>query len=479
MDNEGVKLFLFVIGFFAGVGVTFWYIKAHAPDPELVSMIDQKVEVIGMVVKEPKHTAKNVQLTIESKQGRILVFADSHPVVRYGDVVKVAGKLRNPQAFVEESGNVFDYPSYLLKDNIHFTISYPTVSLVEAGQGNRVVQKLLAFKEAFVEHLEKAVPAPESSLLSGITIAGKAALDGGWEEKFKRAGVSHVVVLSGYNVTIVALVIMSVLGFLPVVPRFLIGIFSIMLFCIMAGGTSTIIRAGIMSSIFILARFSKRTPYANRILALACLLMVAFNPYILMYDPSFILSALATFGLINVTPLVASRFKNMKEMGGLKEIFCSTLAVEIFITPYIVYSMGQVSLVGLVVNLLILIFIPLTMFAGFAVGFLGFVGTASTKIPALISYVLLNYELKIVDFFAGLPFALKTFNHPTIVFPLIFYSTSLILFLKHQAKLETSFENVSPHSPSLDWQRMLPHTFSSPMEEHRAYMSVPTYPTPK
>ncbi len=155
--------------------------------------------------------------------------------------------------------------------------------------------------------MDKTVPYPESALLQGITVAGSRALPTQIKNDFKIAGVSHIVVLSGYNVTIIALVVMTLLSSFPRAISFSGGTIAILAFCILAGGTTTIIRAGIMSFLFLFARFVRRKADPNRLLFIAGTLMVIQNPLIILFDESFHLSFLATFALINVSPIIKNK----------------------------------------------------------------------------------------------------------------------------------------------------------------------------
>jgi len=101
--------------------------------------------------------------------------------------------------------------------------------------------------------------------------------------------------------------------------------------------------------------------------------MVFHNPNILLYDPSFQLSFLATVGLIYVSPKIEHIFRFIPKKSGMREIVGATIGTQIFILPFLVYLVGQISLVSLPVNILILPFIPITMLFGFITGMLGYV----------------------------------------------------------------------------------------------------------
>ncbi|HEY4478319.1 MAG TPA: ComEC/Rec2 family competence protein, partial [Candidatus Paceibacterota bacterium] len=142
-----------------------------------------------------------------------------------------------------------------------------------------------------------------------------------------------------------------------------------------------------------------------RALFLAAILMLIHNPSILLHDPSFQLSFLATLGLIILASPIENRISFITERLGIRSLIASTLATQIFISPFILYIMGQISIIGIVVNIIVLPFIPITMLFISITGFLGFISYFLSQLTSFISYILLSYELFIVQYFARLPFA--------------------------------------------------------------------------
>ncbi|MEK7147475.1 MAG: ComEC/Rec2 family competence protein, partial [Patescibacteria group bacterium] len=104
-----------------------------------------------------------------------------------------------------------------------------------------------------------------------------------WLEKFRTVGVIHIVVLSGYNITIVAEFIMRLLAFLPRAARLAGGALAIILFAVMTGGSATIVRASLMAILVVVARATGRIYGITRALLLAGFLMVLHNPKILVF----------------------------------------------------------------------------------------------------------------------------------------------------------------------------------------------------
>ncbi len=247
---------------------------------------------------------------------------------------------------------------------------------------------------------------PEASLLGGLILGAKEDMGKTLLEDFRKTGVIHIVVLSGYNLSLVAFFFMKIFAFLGLVTSSILGALSIVLFTVMTGASATIVRAAIMALLVILAKITGRTSEIIRALFVAAVIMLLFNPMLLLYSPSFQLSFLATLGLISLGPKIEEFIKFVPQTKlDFRGILAATLATQIFVLPLILYMMGSVSIVSPVVNLLILIIIPLTMFFGFLAVMFSIFTFSVASIFAFISFIFLAYTLKIVDIFADLPFA--------------------------------------------------------------------------
>lgn len=397
-STKSTVVFIFILLNLFLIGVIRFQLHEKANAPLFDHLLGKTVVFEGVVVAEPKEKSfyQEVIVKIEDahhpyRTQKILVQAPFYPRFAYGDRVSAKGKLKEAKDFKTDAGRMFPYKKFLAKEKIYYLLSTPTVTLIESGQGNPLKTRLFAAKDSFVSHIEKVIPWPESSLMSGMLIAGKAGLGAKLEDDFKEVGLIHIVVLSGYNVTIVAEAFIRSLSFLPRGVALASGAFGIVLFAIMAGGGSTIVRASIMALIALLGRQTGNMNGALRALFAAGLIMVLWNPLILRYDPSFHLSFMATFALITCTPLV----KRVIPWAG--EIVCSTLAVQIFLLPYLLWMNGSFAFVTFPANLLVLTFIPFTMLAGFLAAASSYISIELSYPFAMVAFVMLRYILRIVE----------------------------------------------------------------------------------
>src|SRR3989344_4772191 len=180
--------------------------NAHTLD----SLVGRTVNIKGIVIEEPdvRETYTNIVLEtkdVSQEQTRVMVRVLEHPSFRYGDEVEFVGKVVTPKNFTSgDKGKAFDYVAYLAKDDIHYQMYFPKLVAVSHDQGNIVREKLLAFKEALMKNIAHMIPEPEASLAGGILLGAKQSLGDELLQKFRETGVAHIVVLSGYNIAVVA-----------------------------------------------------------------------------------------------------------------------------------------------------------------------------------------------------------------------------------------------------------------------------------
>ena len=428
-NNWGIVISIFILIFCFGV-FRFQMVDVSASSI-FESQVGQKVSFSGIIVDEPDLRENNQKLTVEvlAPQGlaldslkarsstaktKILATVNFNEDFKYGDKVKFFGKLEKPENFITDQGKNFDYLNFLRKDGIFYVMNYVDIEIVSRGQGNKIKSALFFIKEKFLSKMNLVISHPESLLMGGLILGERSSFPQEMRQKFIDTGTIHIVALSGYNVTIVAEWIMKIFAFLPRNLGFGAGILGIFLFVLMAGGQSTAVRAGIMASLALIARATGRNYDVARALILAGVIMIALNPFLLRYDVSFQLSFLATVAVIFLVPKLEKYFLWVTPKFGLRDVATVTFSVYIFVLPFILYKMGNFSLVALFANVLILPFIPITMVFGFLTGFVGIIFSFFAVPVGYISYLFLHYELGVVNLLSRFPFA--SFSIPS--FPL-------------------------------------------------------------
>jgi competence protein ComEC len=471
-DNSKLAKIFFVVGVAFCVGVLRMVFVDVSPDPNLSKFVGQKISFESIISEEPdvrdtsarytvrpdfspeyvsectdisllgnsscsaQSASQGIQKHIPSKS-LVLLIANRFPEFQYGDKIKVSGTLDLPKNFANENGTEFDYISYLSKDKIHFVIYRPQIEKIGSGGGSEIISFLYSIKNIFIRKIENVVPEPNASLLGGVIFGAKQSLGQNLLDDFKKVGLIHIVVLSGYNITIIAAGIFYLASFWGKRKIGFAGsAVSIILFAVMVGLGATVIRACIMALIAILARFLGRPADALRWLFIAGLLMLLWNPLLLFYDPSFQLSFMATLGLILFSPIIHSFISNHKfqkfipQKFGIREIISSTLAVQIFVLPLLVKMSGFASLISFFVNPIVLPLVPWAMALGSITGALGIFSQILSWPFGTLSYFLTQIIISITEFSADIPFATISIGTLPLWAIFIWYSGYALLFKK-------------------------------------------------
>jgi competence protein ComEC len=424
---------VFLVSFSCGL-VRYEIHEMSLRNASLEKNISKTVLLEGVIIREPVFKESNAQLLVrvDSLRGesihvsRILVLTDRYPEYAYGQRIRLEGKIDHPKNF-ETNGKIVDYISYLKGEGVLYILYRPKISILGSG-GSKALSLLYKTKNAFIKNIEKSIPEPESTLLDGILL-GSRTLSPHLSQTFQTVGIVHIIALSGFNISLVGDFFVRLFAFMPLRRRLAFSSIFIVLFTIMTGGSSTAVRALIMALLVILGRGWGRIYDAGRALLVAGFLMIAVSPTILIYDVSFQLSFLATFGLIHFSPLFIEKMRFITLRFKLRDVVATTLATQALVLPLLLYKTGILSFVSLPVNLLILPVIPVLMVLGFFLGIVGFVAQSIALPFAYISYALLWYIISLAELFAKIPFGSVRFTAFPLWLSLSLYIVLALLFI--------------------------------------------------
>lgn len=427
--NESAKAFYVYLSiFFVFSSLAIFRYDLRDDKAELAYSDFGFVKAVGVIADEPvrKDNSTTFRVLVEKvfrTDGEVIsdkamnVLIASRRIYQdfsYGDRIEILGKLDRVKNFLPD----FDYEAYLAKDEIYYQFRDPKMVLVSRGQGSWVREKLYSIKNSFLENLNKVIPEPESALLGGIVVGAKSSLGEEILDEWRKVGLIQVVVLSGYNISVVADAVAQVLAFLPMGLRIGFGSLAIVLFSMMTGGGATVVRAAIMALLALLARATGKLYVSGTALLVGGLLIVLYNPKTLVFDTSFQLSFLATAGLIFLSPIIEKFLFGLfddssnKIFSSFINILSATIAAQLAVFPLIAYKMGMISLVAIPANILVSPLVPLTMFLGFLIGLFGFISYLLSLPFAYFAYILLAYDLKVAHLFAILPFSSLDISFP-------------------------------------------------------------------
>ncbi len=408
-SNRFYKVVALIGLFFVLGGIRYIVSIPSNKNPEQISYYNgQPVAITAVVAEEPDVRLDGQKITVAvipppnpllSKggvvsKGRLLIKAPLYPQYQYGDLLKINCQIEAPGQIED-----FAYDKYLARYDIYSVCWRGQLEKIGSNQGNRVKAGLLGIKTRFLLAINNSLPEPQASLLAGILIGARRGIPEYLLEAFNRVGVTHIIAISGSNITIIAaaLIILVQLLSLPRRYNFWLITTAIALFVIMTGASASVVRAGVMGVFVLLAKELGRSSRATNALVFTAFVMLLVNPKILVFDAGFQLSFLATMGLVYINPILQAFTKRWGEWLGVKEVLVATLSAIIMTTPLILYQFGRFSLVAPLANILIVPLVPLVMAAGFMVGLMGLVSASLGQVFGWGAWLLLQYIISVAE----------------------------------------------------------------------------------
>lgn len=360
---------------------------------------EKKIKDIGIIIKEPERKENYQKLTVElqNEKEKTVINTALYPEYSYGDKLSVECDLKIPQNRDES----FDYKMYLAKDGIKYVCEKAKIENISENKGNKIYGFILKIKNYLQENISKSIPQPEGSLANGVLFGGSGSMSKQVQENFSKTGMTHIVAVSGYNVTIIAeyLVMLGIFLGLWRKQALWLAILGIFLFVAMIGFPSSAVRAGVMGTVLIWAMKSGRLANSTNAVIFAGAVML------LRWDVGFQLSFLATLGIVQMSPLLENIQFRKNDPAGILEIIFLTISAQIFVLPVIISNFGTVSLVSLFANLLVLPIIPISMLLSFLASIFGIILSPALNIFAWLAYLPLKYEMGVINFLANLSWA--------------------------------------------------------------------------
>ncbi|MEJ2588589.1 MAG: ComEC/Rec2 family competence protein, partial [Deltaproteobacteria bacterium] len=407
----------------AGAG-RFLLSVPHFDEASLATYNDiGRVSLEGVVVGEPDERDVYTNLRVRAERlvlpggaeievdGLALVKADRYPERRYGDRILVEGALETPPVLED-----FSYKDYLARQGIHSLVRRAEVTLLAERQASPILHALFAFKRHAQSTIAAILPEPQAALLTGILLGVETGIPAELMEDFAATGTTHIIAISGFNITIVSGIFFGTAKRLFGDKRaFWIAAAGIVVYTVLVGASAAVVRAALMGILYLVAVRLGRGTYAPVSLAAAAFFRTLLNPHTL-WDVGFQLSFAATVGLVLYTePLewafaralgrITTAERAEKIVGLISEALLVTLAAQITTTPIILSIFGRLSLITLATNFLILPVQSYVMIFGGIALLLGLVFQPLGQVAGWVAWVFLTFTIEMVRLTARVPFA--------------------------------------------------------------------------
>ena len=390
--------FLFIGSIVLGVS----YGSAHiAERSHYQVLVGSQVSIRGRVREDPSRSPSgstslqldSVSVDASPMPGAVFVSVRGSPGVKRGDVIEATGVAKPGFA---------NFPISLSVTKLKSVVRSPTADM------GRVV------RDWFADKVREVIPEPQASLGIGFLTGQKSALPSDLADSLKIAGLTHIVVASGYNLTI--LVQMARKVFLRA-SKFLSAISSgvmILAFMAVTGLSPSMTRAGLVSGMSLLSWYYGHSFHPFILLPLAAALTVGFQPSYVWGDLGWQLSFAAFAGVMFVAPLLQAYFFGDTPPKVFRQILGETISAHAVTVPVIAISFGVISNVAIIANLLVVPFVPIAMLLTFLCGLGVMLSVPFIGLLAAPTSWLLEYMISVARFVSEIPWAQSEIKQPAL-----------------------------------------------------------------
>ncbi len=317
--------------------------------------------------------------------GKIWVSATGGMDIKRGDTVRVSGVL----------GDGFG--------SFAATMYRAKILNVERPVPGDVARRV---RDWFADKIRYGIPEPQVSLGLGYLLGQKRALPDDLQQALVVTGLTHVVVASGYNLTILVRLARRLFAKVSKYLSALSASAMIIGFMGVTGLSPSMSRAGLVSGLSLAAWYYGRKFHPLVLLPFAAALTVMIDPSYAWNDLGWELSFTAFAGVMILAPLAQRYFFGDKAPGTIRQILGETISAQIVTLPVLIYAFGQMSNVSVIANLLVLPLVPLAMLLVFITGIVGLISAPLAAVAGVPATALLTYMVGVINYFAGLSWAL-------------------------------------------------------------------------
>lgn len=425
------------------MGGVRYQLSQSAPDPADLAYYNdsEEVVVIGAIVDIPDVRDDYIGLVVavdrilsvedgtwQAVEGRLLARVDRFGNWRYGDPVWLRGAMETPPIF-----EGFNYQDYLARSDIHSLMTDAIAGRAGLRSGNLVLRWIYDYRTLARQTIDRIFPDPEAALLAGILLGDESAITQDVRSDFNLTGTTHIIAISGFNMTIIASIFIQLFGrWLGQRRGLLAAGIAIGLYTLLVGADAAVVRAAIMAGVSLLARRWGRQVDAMASLGAASLLMTLANP-LTLWDVSFQLSFAATLGLILYAEPLQNWFVDRSSIwlgeqrarrwaGPVGEFVLFTLAAQITTAPIMAYYFNRVSIISFLANPVILPVQPAVMILGGIAVVMGTIWLPAGQVLAWAAWPFSTFTIRAVRWLAGFPHGSLALGEVGWLAMLLFYS---------------------------------------------------------
>ena len=407
---------------------------------------EENLEVTAIVLSQKEEKDYNYTYKIKLLKGKnknkclyLKIDKKQEVNLEYGDKIFITGEFQEPQGMRNEGG--FNYKEYLKSLNIYGSVKAKNIKVIEQNKGNIFMNFTYKISDEIKENIEEFMGEKYSGLLLGLLLGDSSKIDENIEENFKITSLTHILAVSGAQVSYIIAAMYSLLKRkIGIQKTRVVIIASLIFYMTLTGFSPSIVRAGIMGIILMISGLVFRKNDIINSIAISLFFMLVYNPF-LLENVGLQLSYLGTIGIIGFNKTIILILKNIQIrnrkwkykinrklillISKIKEILAVTMSASLAVVPVMIYHFNLFGTYFLITNLLASIIIgPITLLGTLLV----IISFISINIAKVLSYILkfLIDILLFISSFSKLPISKIYIPTPTITFIIIIYLSLII-----------------------------------------------------
>ena len=407
---------------------------------------EENLEVTAIVLSQKEEKDYNYTYKIKLLKGKnknkclyLKIDKKQEVNLEYGDKIFITGEFQEPQGMRNEGG--FNYKEYLKSLNIYGSVKAKNIKVIEQNKGNIFMNFIYKISDEIKENIEEFMGEKYSGLLIGLLLGDSSKIDENMEENFKITSLTHILAVSGAQVSYIIVAMYSLLKRkIGIQKTRVVIIASLIFYTALTGFSPSIVRAGIMGIILMISGLVFRKNDIINSIAISLFFMLVYNPF-LLENVGLQLSYLGTIGIIGFNKTIILILKNIQIrnkkwkykinrklillISKIKEILAVTMSASLAVVPVMIYHFNLFGTYFLITNLLASIIIgPITLLGTLLV----IISFISINIVKILSYILkfLIDILLFISSFSKLPISKIYIPTPKISFIIIIYLSLII-----------------------------------------------------
>jgi len=290
----------------------------------------------------------------------------------------------------------------------------------------------------FTAGMQSALPEPLAPFAMGLLVGQRATLPKDTKQDLLMVGLTHIIAVSGYNLTIMLHASRKLLARRSKRLNTALSLGLMAVFLLIAGASASIVRAAIVSMLSIATLYYGRYMKPLNLIMMAAALTAWVNPFYIWSDTSWYLSFLAFFGVMLLAPLLANRLRPSWRNSLIAMVALESLCAELLTMPFVLWTFGQMSFIGLPANVMVVTLVPLAMLLSLAAGLSGMLVGPIAGWLSWPASMLLTYMLDIAHLLARVPHIFAQHIGLTMLQMVVLYGilAAICLLLKTKTKLQ-------------------------------------------